>query len=287
MKRFEYFEPQSLDEAVGLLGRYNGQASILAGGTDLLVEIKEHIRKPDQVINIKKIRGMDRLAFDPQAGLTCGCLVTAREVEICPDVLRDYRGLAQAAAELGSIQVRNRATIVGNICRASPSADTLPPLIAHDAVATIFGPDGLRRMALVDFFLGPGQTALAPDEIVTGIEIPAVPRHSASVYIKHGRRKAMELATVGVAVCLTLVGGTCRNVHIVLGAVAPTPIRVKPAETLLEGQAPREELIEAAAQAAMQEARPISNVRGSATYRREMSAVLTARAIRRARELIQ
>ena len=124
MKRFEYFEPQTLKEAVAMLGRYNGQASILAGGTDLLVEIKEHIRQPDQVINIKKIRGMDRLAFDPKAGLTCGCLVTVREVELFPDVLRDYRGLAQAVAELGSIQIRNRATVAGK--SAGPRLQRIP-----------------------------------------------------------------------------------------------------------------------------------------------------------------
>jgi carbon-monoxide dehydrogenase medium subunit len=287
MKRFGYLEPKGLDEAVAMLGRHKGKASILAGGTDLLVEIKEHIRQPDQVINIKKISGMDRLRFDPKVGLSFGALVTAREIELSPDVLRDYRGLAQAAAELGSIQVRNRATIAGNVCRASPSADTLPPLIAEGAKAKIYGPGGEREVALEGFFLGPGKTVLQPDEILTGIVMPAVERGSASVYIKHGRRKAMELATVGVAVALTIDGRTCRKIRIVLGAVAPTPIRAKRAEALLEGQTLSDKLIDAAAQAAMEDTRPISNVRGSAAYRREMSRVLTARAIRQASEFIQ
>jgi aerobic carbon-monoxide dehydrogenase medium subunit len=287
MRRFDYFEPQTLDEAVAMLGRYNGTANVLAGGTDLLVEIKEQIRKPDHVVNIKKIPGMDRLCFDPAAGLKFGALVTAREIELSPDVRRDYRGLAQAASEVGSIQVRNRATIVGNICRASPSADTLPPLIADGAVVTVFGPTGERRVALEDFFLGPGKTVLRPDEIVTGVNVPTVAPHSAGIYIKHGRRKAMELATVGVAVSLTLDAAVCRRIRIVLGAVAPTPIRAKQAEAVVEGQVLEEALIEAAAQAAMEESRPISNIRGSAAYRREMVRVLTARAIQQARECVQ
>jgi aerobic carbon-monoxide dehydrogenase medium subunit len=287
MRRFEYFEPQTLDEAVALLGRHSGTASVLAGGTDLLVEIKEQIRKPDHVVNIKKIPCMDRLSFDPAIGLKFGSLVTAREIEKALDVRRDYRGLAQAASEVGSIQVRNRATIVGNICRASPSADTLPPLIADGAVVTVFGPTGERRVALEDFLLGPGKTMLQPYEIVTAVDVPAVAPHSACIYIKHGRRKAMELATVGVAVSLTLDGEVCRRIRIVLGAVAPTPIRAKKAESVVQNHALDECFIEAAAQAAMEEARPISNIRGSAAYRREMVRVLTARAIRQAREYVQ
>jgi aerobic carbon-monoxide dehydrogenase medium subunit len=287
MKRFDYFEPQTLDEAVALLSRHNGTANVLAGGTDLLVEIKEQIRKPDHVVDIKKIPGMDRISFDPATGLKFGSLVTAREIEISADVGRDYRGLAQAASEVGSIQVRNRATIVGNICRASPSADTLPPLIADGAAVTVFGPSGERRVALDDFFLGPGKTVLRSDEIVTRVEVPSVAPHSAGIYIKHGRRKAMELATVGVAVSLTLDGAVCRRIRIVLGAVAPTPIRAKKAEAVLAGHMLEESLIEAAAQTAMEESRPISNIRGSAAYRREMVRVLTARAIRQARERVQ
>jgi aerobic carbon-monoxide dehydrogenase medium subunit len=287
MRRFDYFEPRTLKEAVVLLGRYNGTADVLAGGTDLLVEIKEQIRKPDYVINIKKIPGMDQLSFDPTTGLKFGSLVTAREIETSPDVRRDYRGLAQAASEVGSIQVRNRATIVGKICRASPSADTLPPLIADGATVTIYGPDGERRVALEDFFLGPGRTVLQHDEIVTAVHVPAAAPHSASIYIKHGRRKAMELATVGVAVSVTLEGEFCRRIRIVLGAVAPTPIRAKMAEAIVQDRAIDEGVIEAAAQAAVKESRPISNIRGSAAYRREMVQVLTARAIRQAREWVQ
>ena len=276
MIRFEYFEPKTLAEAVQILGRHKGTASVLAGGTDLLVEIKEHLRRVGHVVNIKRIPGMTELAFDPQGGLRFGALVTAREIEISSFVQKHYPGLLQAVRELGSIQVRNRATVVGNICRASPSADTLPPLIADGARIRIFGASE-REIPLEDFFTGPGKTVLAPEEIVTGLSIPAPAPRTGKVYIKHGRRKAMELATVGVAVSVT-PGRECR---IVLGAVAPTPIRARKAEALFLKNGNADE----AAAAATDEARPISNVRASAEYRKDMVNVLTRRALERAMEL--
>jgi len=285
MRRFEYHEPRTLQDAVALLGRFNGKASVLAGGTDLLVEIKEQLRRPLHVVNIKKIPGIDAFSYDERSGLRIGALVTARALETSPVVLEKYPGLAQAARELGSIQIRNRATLVGNVCRASPSADTLPPLIADGASARLFGPAGERLVALEKFFTGPGKTVLAPDELVSEIIIPAPAPHTGKVYIKHGRRKAMELATVGVAVALTMDGDRCRDVRIVLGAVAPTPIRATSAEASLRGVPLDEQRIKDAGRAARGEARPISNVRASAEYRGEMVEVLARRALDRAREL--
>jgi aerobic carbon-monoxide dehydrogenase medium subunit len=285
MRRFEYFEPKTLDDAVFLLGRYDGKADILAGGTDLLVEIKERLRAPDYVVNMKKIPGLDRLAYDAGHGLRFGALVTAREIETSPLTRDNYRGLRQAAREIGSIQIRNRATVAGNICRASPSADTLPPLIADGARARTFGPDGERVILLEAFFTGPGKTVLKECELVTEIVVPAPAPHTGSVYIKHGRRKAMELATVGVAVSLTRDGDVCKDIRIVLGAVAPTPIRARQVEAVLRGHKLDEQTIERAGDIAMSESRPISNVRGSADYRREMVRVLTRRAVMQAMEL--
>lgn len=282
MKRFEYFEPASLLDAVALLSRYQGRVNLLAGGTDLLVEIKEQIRAPDYVISIQRIAGMDHLSFDGQSGLRIGALVTTRELELSPVVQKLYPGLLQAIRELGSIQVRNRATLAGNICRASPSADTLPPLIADGAAVRIHGGRGERSVLLEEFFTGPGKTVLAPHELLVEILLPAPPPRTGKSYIKHGRRKAMELATVGVAVCLTLEGAICRAVRICLGAVAPTPIRARNAEKVLYGQILNNNLIEKAADAAMSESRPISNLRGSADYRREMVRVLTRRSIEEA-----
>jgi carbon-monoxide dehydrogenase medium subunit len=285
MRRFEYFEPETLTEAVSLLGQYDGQASLLAGGTDLLVEIKEHLRTPDYVVNLKKIPGLDHLTYDDTHGLRIGSLTTLRTVETSPLIIKEYAGLAQAARELGSIQVRNRATVAGNICRASPSADTLPPLIADGATVRVSGPAGDRVILLEAFFTGPGQTVLATDEIVVEIAVPTRPAYTGKVYHKHGRRKAMELATVGVAVALTLTGEICAEIRIVLGAVAPTPLRARKAEQVLRGRTAADQAVAMAAQAAMAESRPISDVRGSAAYRREMVRVLTDRAIRQALQL--
>ena len=266
MKRFEYFEPATLDEAAALLAE---GAQALAGGTDLLVEMREHLRAVERVANIKKIPGIGSLSYDAREGLRIGALVTAREIELSKIVLQHYGSLAQSARDLGSIQVRNRATIVGNLCRASPSADTIPPLIADGAQVEIHG--RAKPLPLEDFFTGPGRTVLRAGELVTAIVVPPPPAGTRKVYIKHGRRKAMELATVGVAVTRTP-----GEVRIALGAVAPTVIRARAAEKLYPD-------IEKAAQAAAAECAPISNVRASADYRREMVRVLTRRALERVR----
>ena len=282
MHDFDYFEPATLDEAVALLQRYGSSASLFAGGTDLLVQMREHVRRPGQVINVKKIAGLDELSYDEREGLSIGALTTTRAVETSALVRRHYASLCQAATHFASIQVRNRATVVGNVCRASPSADTLPPLIADGATLVLHGPQGDRRVAVEDFCTGPGRTQLAAGELATQLRVPAPPPHTGKVYIKHGRRVEMELATVGVAVTLTLDGSVCRDLRIVLAAVAPTPMRAKTAEALLRGQAIDAASMAAAAQAASAEARPIGDVRGSADYRRQMVAVLTRRALEQA-----
>jgi carbon-monoxide dehydrogenase medium subunit len=272
VKRFDYFEPRTLDEAVALLAKPNAQA--LAGGTDLLVELKEHLRHAERVVNIKKVAGLAGLSFNARSGLHIGALATARDVELSPIVKEHYRGLLQSVRELGSIQVRYRATIIGNICRASPSADTIPPLIADGATVRIHGAGGERSLLLENFFVGPGKTVLKPGDVVMEIRVPPPAAGARKVYIKHGRRKAMELATVGVAVT-HVPGGETR---IVLGAVAPTPIRARQAEKIFAETGD----IGRAAQAAAEESRPISNVRATAEYRREMVGVLTRRALEQA-----
>lgn len=286
MRPFEYHAPTTLGEIVALLRRYDGAASVLAGGTDLLVEIKESIRKPAHLIDLKRVPALDRLSYDARNGLHIGALVKVRDLETSPDVQRHYAGLWQAARELGSIQVRCRATLAGNVCRASPSADTLPPLIADGGVVHVHGAGGSRRIAAEDFFTGPGRTVLGRDEVVTAFTLPPPSARSGKSYIKHGRRKAMELATVGVAVSLALgEDGTVDDVRIVLGAVAPTPIRARRAEDMIRGErliSPG--LLEVVARTAMSESKPITDVRASAEYRRRMVGVLTKRAIEQALE---
>ena len=281
MKRFDYLEPHTLEEAVALLARHGAGLNVMAGGTDLLVEIKEQIRAPAYVMSVRRLPGLDKVTFDEKQGLRIGALVTTRELEIHPVLQKHYPSLVQALRELGSIQVRNRATLAGNICRASPSADTLPPLIADGASISMSG-SSKTTMLLEDFFTGPGKTRLKPDEIVTEILMPPPPPRTGKHYIKHGRRKAMELATVGVAVCLTLDKDVCKGIRICLGAVAPTPIRALQAEGILKNQNLNSSLLEKAAQAAMAESKPISNVRGSAGYRKDMVGVLTRRALEEA-----
>lgn len=286
MRAFEYLEPGTLAEAAALLHRCGGRASVLAGGTDLLVQIKESHRQPSHVINIKKIPGMDVLAFDPADGLRIGALVTTREVETSDVVRRHYASLAKAVTDFASIQVRNRATVVGNVCRASPSADSLAPLIADRAAVHLYGLRDSRSMPVEDFVTGAGKTALETGELVSCITIPAPRPKTGKAYIKHGRRVQMELATVGVAVSITVDRGHCTDVGIVLAAVGPTPIRATHAEAVLRGHSISEALVLQAARAAMEEARPLSDVRASAGYRRDMVCVLTRRAIVQAMETL-
>ena len=270
-----------------LLARH-GASSVMAGGTDLLVEIKEHLRAVPCVINIKRIPDLNRMSYDGKTGLTFGALTTAREIECNGDVGRHYPGLQQAVRDLGSIQVRNRATVIGNICRASPSADTPPPLIAGGAFITLGNGTATREMLLEDFFLGPGKTALQPGELALAIRVPPPPVRCGRIYIKHGRRKAMELATVGVAVSIALdASGRCTEARIALGAVAPVPIRAPEAERALVGSKLDATALQLAATLAMQASKPISNVRASAGYRREMVGVLTRRALEQALAQIQ
>ncbi|MFW2366634.1 MAG: FAD binding domain-containing protein [Desulforhopalus sp.] len=284
MHQFSYKSPSSLDEAIALLQR-DARSSIIAGGTDLIVEIKEEIRQPDCLVDINRIPDLSDLHYDKNKGLTIGALTRVRTVEQSPDVKAKYPGLYHAVSQLGSVQIRNRATVIGNICRASPSADTPPPLIAAGASVTILGPKGIRKIDMQDFFTGPGQTVLKNDELVTHISIPPPPPQTGALYLKLGRRKAMELATAGVAVSLTMNGEICSTIRIVLGAVAPTPIRAKKAEDLIAGTPVGDREIALAAKTAMAEASPISDVRSSAEYRREMVGVLTEQAINEARQI--
>ncbi|WP_428649613.1 FAD binding domain-containing protein [Roseibium sp.] len=285
MRRFAYHEPSTLEEASKLLVELGEDAYVFAGGTDLLVEIRERLRKVSHLVNIKSIPGLRDIGWDPATGLTFGALVTARELETLKGVQQTYPNFAEALRSLGSIQVRNRATVVGNICRASPSADTIPPLIADGAVIHYYTPQGMRRVPLSDFFTGPGRTVLGRGDIATGIVLPAPRPNSVRAYIKHGRRKAMELATVGVAVSIDRDGDRCTEARIALGAVGPTVLRATGAEAVLNGALLNDEIINRAGMQAMADCTPISNVRASADYRREMVGVLTRRAVRTALEV--
>ena len=284
MRRFEYNRAETLEHASRLLTELGEDSFLFAGGTDLLVEIRERLRRVRNVVDIKQIPGLSDITYDETRGLTFGALVTVGRLERLPLVQKRYPNLTAALASLGSIQVRNRATVVGNICRASPSADTIPPLVADGAFVHIYSPSDMRIVPLAEFFTGPGRTVLAKGEIVTGITVPPALENSGKAYLKHGRRKAMELSTVGVAVSLTMEKGVCNDIRIALGAVGATVLRAPEAENLLRGTALDAAAIRSAADKAMEECTPISNVRASADYRRDMVGVLTSRAINQALE---
>jgi len=262
-----------------LLSKYDGKARAIAGGTDLLVQIRGKTIKPEYVVDIGYIPGLDYINYDEKQGLSIGALATIRAIEKSDKLCRIYPVISQAAGLLGSVAIRNVATIGGNLCNAAPSADTAPPLIGLSARARIIGPGGERLVSLEDFFTGPGETVLKAGELLLEIQVPVPPPGTKGVYLKHGR-SAVDLATVGVAVVMALEsGGVCRDVKIVLGAVAPTPMRAKKAEEILRGKKVEPALIEEAAQVASGEAQPITDVRASAEYRKEMVKVFTRRAI--------
>ena len=270
MQSFDYQKVYSLQDALDAASASKGISLFMAGGTDLLVQIKEGKIRPQCVIDVKGIHEMDGLATSGDE-FSIGALTSIRTLETSPSALEKVPLLAQAAAKLGSVQVRHRATIGGNLCNASPSAETAPALLALDAQAVICGKTGTRVVELADFFLGPGATVLGAGEMLTHLKIPLTRNRQGSVYYKLSTRKAMDLAFVGVAVLLELDrGGQISKARIALGAVAPTPIRVPSAEKLLEGRVLDLDAARESAELAAQSCKPISDLRASAEYRREM-----------------
>ncbi len=284
MKRpepLELYQPSSLAEATRLL-RDNGPGGrFLAGGTDLVIAIKEKGLVPTYIVDLKKIPGLSAIRENSDGSITIGALVTMRQLELSPTIVKRFPFLAQSAAEVGSIQIRNRATVGGNMANATPSADVAPSLMALDATARIVGGSGEKILPLEEFFLGPGLTAMQPDEILTELRIPNTSPQLVGEYIKFSPREMMDLAYVGVAVCFALDRREkrCQQARFVLGAVAPTPIRARKAEAVIEGQVLTEDLAAKAGAEAARESRPISDVRSSAEYRRAMVQAMTRRAI--------
>jgi carbon-monoxide dehydrogenase medium subunit len=284
MKRtepFEFYQPATLQEASALLREKGPGGRFLAGGTDLVIAMKEKDLLPNYIVDLKRLPALSGIRQNPDGSISLGALTTMYEIETSPLIKKKFHFLAQSAAEVGSIQIRNRATIGGNMCNATPSADTAPALIALGANAKISGGAGERSISLEEFFKAPGQTALSADEILTEIIIPRTPAGLVGEYIKFSPREMMDLAYVGVAVAYDFEPQkrTCAGVRIVLGAVAPTPIRAKRAEATVEGQALSESLAEKAGNIAAEEAKPISDVRSTADYRRAMVAAMTKRAL--------
>lgn len=279
MNAFEYLEPTSVSEAARLLNEYGPRARVLAGGTDLLIQMEGGRHRPEAVVFLGRIPELREIAWDAEQGLRIGASATLRQVENHPAVIDRFPPLARGAREVGSVQIRNLATLAGNLCNASPSADTSPALLAYDAEAEIAGSDGVcRRVPVSEFWTGPGRTLLQAGELVTAVRLPAPAAGTRSYYYKLAVRKAMDLAMVGIAASLVPDREGAKNVRIALGAVGPVCLRAREAEAAIErGGAGA---IEEAAVLAEAAASPIDDQRASAAYRREMVRVLTARALR-------
>ena len=283
MKRTEpldFYQPATLAEASRLLKENGPGGRFLAGGTDLVIAMKEKGLLPKYIVDLKRVPGLSGIRENSDGSIAIGALTTMYAIETSPVITKKYPFLAQSAAEVGSIQIRNRATVGGNMANATPSADVAPSLIALNATAKIAGTAGERTMSMEEFFRGPGQNAMSADEILTEITIPKTGAQLVGEYIKFSPRDMMDLAYIGVAVAYNLGSDKkCTGVRIVLGAVAPTPIRAKNSEALLEGKTLTEGLATQVGDEAARESKPISDVRSSADYRRAMVGVMTKRAV--------
>lgn len=281
MSRFEYHQPESLADAVALAARFGEEASFLAGGTDLMVQIERGRVAPRHVVGLHRVPGLAGIEANGRIALGAG--VTHRAIERAPALEGALRCLIEGAEVIGGHQVRNVATVGGNLANASPAADLVPCLLALDGTVRLVGPDGERELPVERFLLGPNRTARRPDELLTLVSLPAPPAHSSSAFLKAGRRRAMEISVVCVAARLTLDASRerCLEARIALGAVAPTTVRAREAERALEGRPVGGEALERAAAAAQEACRPIDDVRASAAFRRHLVGVLVRRALDR------
>ena len=280
MKPFTYLTPTTVEEAVMLFGQHKETARYMAGGTDVIVKVKEGWMAPDYLINLKQIPGLDDLQKNGATGeLTIGALVTHAMLEQSLLIRNEYPVIYDAVSNIGSLQVRNMGTIGGNLINAVPSADGAIPLIALDGAALLKGPEGERSVMVKDLFVKPYETVLIPGEILTKITIPAQVPRTGSAYIKFGRRAAMELPLIGIGVLLAVDEDliTCTRARICLGVAGPTPLRAVKAEQMLEGQPVTSERLTEAGKVAADESQVRDSVRGQAWHRKEMIRVQVRR----------
>lgn len=275
---FHYVSPRTIEEAVLFLASHAGESKPMAGGTDLIPNLKRReLAAPNYIVDLKGVEELAGLSWHPQEGLQIGALATIRSIGRHPEIRRLYPSLVQAALSMASPQVRNRGTFVGNICSGIPSADSAPALLSLNAELSLRSSRAERTLPLNRFFIGPGETALQPDEIVTALRIPEAAERC--VYLKLSPRHSMDMAITGVAAAVTKSRNGYSDVRIALGAVAPVPMRAVRAEAVLKDRPISKDAIEEAAKAARAECRPIDDYRASAAYRRDMVYVLTRRAL--------
>lgn len=278
LPRFEFHEPHTLEDACRLMGELGEKARPLAGGTDLLVNMKKKILAPEHLVSLGRIEPIGELSSDND-GLRLGAALTAAQIAESADVRERFPALAEGASRLGSPLIRNLATVAGNLASARPAADFPPPLIAYGARVVVRNASGDRTLPVEELFRGPGATSLGPDDLLEAVQLDALEERSGAAYIKLGVRQTLEISLVNVAAYLGLENKTIQTARIVLGSVAPTPIRAPAAEKTLIGESPSPALFAKAAEAASEDAKPIDDFRASAAYRRDMVRTLTRRAL--------
>jgi carbon-monoxide dehydrogenase medium subunit len=285
LPRFEYIRAKNLKDAIHILETEGVDVRVLAGGTDIFVEMKQGQSHPRLLVDIKAIPELSQLSLEANGELTIGASVSLAELEYWAAEQKNWSGLSITARNIGSEQVRNRGTVVGNICRASPAGDMAPMLIAMDARVEIAGPQRSKTMPIEEFLVGPGQTALKPGELVTLVKIPQPTSDTGAAFYKIGRRRAMNVAIVSVAARIVLKGANkISYARMVLGAVAPTPLRLHAAEKILLNQGITDQILEDICELACSVAAPITDFRSTHDYRLKIIKVLTRRAVQQAWE---
>ncbi|MFZ0932630.1 MAG: xanthine dehydrogenase family protein subunit M [Syntrophobacteraceae bacterium] len=282
LSHFDFYEPATIDEVIGLLRSEGPDAQVMAGGTDLLNKIHVRALTPKTIIGLKRIEGLDKITFDERTGLTIGATALLADVARHPDILEHYPDVARAARGTANVQVRNMGTVVGNLCNASPSADNAPTLLAMNAQVHIRGAEGERKLPLDQFFIGPGVTALEPHEIVTAVHVPVPPSNAGTAYLSLSARGKLDCTAVGAGVMVIANGPVCEDMRLFIAACAPTPLRARKTEDLVRGRELTEELLEKAGVQACEESRPITDLRATADYRTKIIAVLIRRAVKEA-----
>lgn len=273
-----YLSPTTVDDAVAMLAAQEGDCRILAGGTDLLVRMKSGFAEPDAVMDIKRIGDLRRITRE-DGGFRIGAAVSGAEMSEDTDLVAAWPGVVEAAGLIGSTQIQGRATMAGNLCNASPAADSVPAMVAAKATVRIAGPNGIRDVPVADVPTGPGSTSLADGEFVTSIFLPARPENASDAYLRFIPRTEMDIAVVGCGVSVTLdANGTCSDAEVALGAVAPTVIDVPEAAQALVGTTLDDAALDALAQACSAAATPISDKRGTVEFRTHVAGVLAKRA---------
>lgn len=284
MTDMRYEAPQSLDAAVALLAGANGGGKILAGGTDVLVQLHAEMIEPDVLVDIKNIADVRQISEEAGAWRV-GAAVPGMQVIDDAGFSKAWPGVCEGVALIGSVQVKGRASIGGNVCNGSPAADSVPGLIAADAVATIIGPDGTREETVENIVTGPGKTSLGEGEFIVSFDFPARPPHSGDCYLRLTPRTEMDIAVVGVGANLTLDdSGVCIAARIAVGAVAPTPLLVADAAAALVGTTVDDAAMEGMIAAVRAACNPISDKRGTKEYRIKTAGVIARRAVEKALE---